>query len=278
MQNNPLANYYRKPPTYVSLPSKGKFYKTPPKLSIDGELAVYPLNAKHEMLMKNPDSLLNGDALFKVLAHVAPDIPDASEIPMCDLEAIFVAMRITSYGKQMDMDGTCPHCGTATKVGIELPPLLTRIKHLEDSYSIEMESGLVIHLEPRRLTSSIAESLMGLEQERMILAIADDNKTVEERAAIYANSMAYLTQKAVDTLAGYIAKVVTPDNNVITDQASISEWADNISIGDYKIISKAVRDIDLAGLDSTVKIKCNNEKCNKEFEQQLAFDPSRFFA
>lgn len=278
MQSNPLANYYRKPPTYVSLPSRGKYYKQPPKLSVDGELAVYPLTARHEMLLKNPDSLLNGDALFKVLSHVAPDIPDASEMPMSDVEAVFVAMRIASYGKETELDCTCPKCSTVTRVGVDLPPMLARVNHLEEQYTCTLDSGLSITLTPKTLKTSISESLVGLEQERMILAIADDNKTVEERAKIYADSMAYLTDKAVSNLASYVLKVTTPDGTVISEQKYIMEWADQISIDEYKEIQKQINEIDKGGLDSTITVKCNNEECKEEYKQQMQFDPARFFA
>ena len=110
MQENPLIMYNRRPPTYVSLPSGGKHYAIPPKLTVDGELAVYPLTAKQELLLKSPDSLLNGESMFQVLKHVAPDIQDPYQVPLCDLEAILIAMRLVSYGPSLDVDLSCPRC------------------------------------------------------------------------------------------------------------------------------------------------------------------------
>ena len=74
--NNPLGQYFRKPGLNVGLPSKGKFYKNPPKLTVDGEIAVFPMTAKDELLVKNADSLLNGDAIVQLIRSCVPDIAD----------------------------------------------------------------------------------------------------------------------------------------------------------------------------------------------------------
>lgn len=52
--SNPLKKYYRQPKQFVKLPSGYKFY---PEGSIQvpesGEVAVYPMTAKDEMLLNN---------------------------------------------------------------------------------------------------------------------------------------------------------------------------------------------------------------------------------
>ena len=59
---NPLLKAYRSSSLYISLPSGGKFYKEKPKLSADGELAVYAMTARDELITKTPDALFNGEA------------------------------------------------------------------------------------------------------------------------------------------------------------------------------------------------------------------------
>ena len=52
-QANPLKKYYRQPKQYIKLPSGYKFY---PEGAIQvpesGEIAVYPMTAKDELLFK----------------------------------------------------------------------------------------------------------------------------------------------------------------------------------------------------------------------------------
>jgi hypothetical protein len=73
---NPLSDYFRQPGTYITLPSNGRYYKQPPKLTESGELAIYPMTAKDELRLKNPDALFNGEAMRGVIKSSCPDIAD----------------------------------------------------------------------------------------------------------------------------------------------------------------------------------------------------------
>jgi len=278
MQENPLIMYNRRPPTYVSLPSGGKHYAQPPKLTVDGELAVYPLTAKQELLLKSPDSLLNGESIFQVLRHVTPDIPNPHEVPLCDLEAILIAMRLISYGSNMDVEVPCPKCKKNNTRTVDLQTYVANVKPLQDKYTVKMPNDLVVYLRPRSIKQNIAESLVNLEQERMVLSVADESKSIEERTDIYNKSMAYLTEKSVQNLAGYIYKVDTPDGQTFSDAEMIYQWVDQISIDEFKLIDAEVKRIDQAGIDTKIKIECENEECKHIFDDRLQFDPSRFFA
>lgn len=278
MQENPLIMYNRRPPTYVSLPSGGKHYSVPPKLTVDGELAVYPLTAKQELLLKSPDSLLNGESMFQVLKHVAPDIQDPYQVPLCDLEAILIAMRLVSYGPTLDVDLSCPRCKQNNVRTVNLQQFIAKVQPLADKYTVKLPNDLVVYLRPRNIKQNIQESLVTLEQERMVLSVSDETKSVEERAELYNKSMAYLTEKSVQNLAGYIYKVETPDGKSFDDHATIYEWVDQISIDEFKLIDAQVKKIDQAGIDTKIKVVCENEECKHEFEDRLQFDPSRFFA
>ena len=277
-ETNPLLMYNRRPPTYISLPSGGKHYTQPPKLSVDGELAVYPLTAKQELLLKSPDSLLNGESIFKVLQHCAPDIPNPHEVPMCDLEAIMIAMRLISYGKDLQVTVPCPKCKKTNERTIDLQQLTARVKPLDPQYTVELPTGLKVFLRPRSIKQNIAENLVTLEQERLVLQVADDKLSVEERTKIYNDSMSYLTEKAVQNLAGYIYKVEAPEGKTFNDTAMLYEWVDKISIDEFKIIDAQVKAIDSAGIDTTLHITCENPECKHEFDERIQFDPSRFFA
>ena len=66
-KSNPLAGYYRAPKMYTEIPTGGKYYDDKIIEWPDtNELPVYPMTAKDEMIMKNPDALLNyGDGELK---------------------------------------------------------------------------------------------------------------------------------------------------------------------------------------------------------------------
>lgn len=65
---NPLSQFFRQPKIYMTLPSKGKFYP-PDALDMpeNGELPVFAMTAKDELLMRTPDALMNGASTVEVI-------------------------------------------------------------------------------------------------------------------------------------------------------------------------------------------------------------------
>ena len=66
---NPLAGHFRTPKLYTSLPSGGDYYNLDIIDTSLDEHAVYSMTAKDELIMKNPDALLNGDAVIQVMHY-----------------------------------------------------------------------------------------------------------------------------------------------------------------------------------------------------------------
>ena len=61
---NPLSAYFRAPKLYTTIPSGGKFYdENIMTVPDNGELAIFPMTTKDELMLKNPDALLNGEAV-----------------------------------------------------------------------------------------------------------------------------------------------------------------------------------------------------------------------
>ena len=69
---NPLADFYRNPKLYVALPSgTGHYPADIVEMPEVGELPVYPMTSKDDLLTKNPDALLNGDAVIKLVKSIS---------------------------------------------------------------------------------------------------------------------------------------------------------------------------------------------------------------
>ena len=116
---NPLKKYYRQVKQFVKLPSGYKFY---PQGAIDvpqsGEVGVYPMTAKDEMLLKTPDALLNGEATVTVIQSCIPAIKNAWAMPSIDCDAALMTIRMATYGNKMTVPITVP--GTKIQKDLEL--------------------------------------------------------------------------------------------------------------------------------------------------------------
>jgi hypothetical protein len=277
---NPLAQYYRKPGTYIDLPSGGRFYKLPPKLSDTNELAVYPMTAKDELALKNPDALLNGEALRQVIASVCPDIKDVSEIPAPDIDAILVAMRMTSYGDDMEINvnhGCEESGGNSQRVTVGLGSVLSTSRSIPESLgTVTLASGVIVQLRPYTLEAqsrllrvqfNTMRSLQGAE--------ANENSTIEQKADIANKGYDHLVVLSQDILAQSIISVTLPDGSEVTNFAHIHEWVKNLDRASNERLDEEIKAFSKFGITRTLEVTCDH--CKNKFTTDMLFDPTSFF-
>ena len=145
---NPLANWYRQPKIYVRLPSKGKFYAAGSlDVSSSEEYPVYAMTAKDELMFKTPDALLSGQSTVEVIKSCMPAIIDPWQMPSIDLDFCLIAIRIATYGDNMEVGSTCPYCDAKNDYEIDLNAWLQIFNRFTFKDSIEV-GPLLIHIRP----------------------------------------------------------------------------------------------------------------------------------
>ena len=180
-QNNPLKAYFRKPGIWIKLPSTGKYYtQTIDDLNEMGEIPIYPMTAKDELLLKNADGLLNGSALFQLIASCAPSLKDPSNMPALDLDAVLVAVRRCTYGEKMGITAKhdCEHA-KETEYNINLNSLIAGIKTVGDIPPIEFDNGIKVFIKPITVKNILDLNWVQFEQIRSI-QMADQQKASNE--------------------------------------------------------------------------------------------------
>ena len=112
MNSNPLAKFFRQPAIYARLPSGGKNWPNGTiNMPANSELPILPMTAIDEITYRTPDALFNGEAVTGVIQSCVPSIKNAWATPSIDLDTILVAIRIASYGHEMEIGTKCPKCG-----------------------------------------------------------------------------------------------------------------------------------------------------------------------
>lgn len=278
---NPLAGYYRRPGTYLGLPSKGKFYSVPPKVSDTNELAVYPMTAKDELALKNPDALLNGEALKQVIASVCPDIANVNEIPAPDIDAILVAMRMTSYGDDMSLNvnHNCIESeGRSQHVTVGLGGVLATLKEIPDEIGkVSLASGVHVVLKPYTLEAQSKLLRVQFSTMRQLQAAeANEKVTIEQKATIANEGYDQLVALSQEILAQSIISVTLPDGTEVTNAAHIYEWVKNLDRASNNRLDEELKRFGEFGITRTLKVKC--EHCSEDFNTDMLFDPTSFFA
>lgn len=271
---NPLQQFFRRPAIYMRLPSDGKFW---PADALDmphnHELPVYPMTAIDEITYRTPDALFNGQAVVDVVQSCMPNVKDAWQIPHIDMNAILVAIRIASYGTNMEVISVCPNCTHEGEFDMDLNNVLGQMS-MPDYDKTVRHGDLEVSFHPISYRIQNQSSATQFEQQRTAQMITQSDLSDEEKILQIANVMRKITDLTVTALAQNIAAIRTP-SAFVTEFEHILEFLKNCDrktftqIRDHAIALK--QDSDL----KPVKIRCR--ECDHEYEQGLVLDQSSFF-
>jgi hypothetical protein len=271
---NPLRQFFRQPAIYMRLPSEGEHW--PPDVLImpeNQELPVYPMTAIDEITYRTPDALFNGEAVTNVIKSCMPNIKDPWQMPTVDLNAILVAIRIASYGHDMELVTECPKCQAAGEYTLDLRTVLDQLKSSDYHQPIE-HGDLVINFRPLSYKAQNSNNQTQFEQQKNIQTIQDSDVADTEKIAKLNQALARITDLTIDALKWSIASIRTP-HEVVTDSEFIQEFLRNC---DRKLFIKIREHIVALRADSELKplhIKCGS--CDHEYDQTLSLDQTSFF-
>jgi hypothetical protein len=278
---NPLKKYFRQPKVYITLPSKGQFY---PSGAIDypenGELPVYAMTAKDELVMKTPDALLNGQATVDVVQSCVPNIKDAWQMPSIDLDAILVAIRVATYGEQLEITSRVPNIGDERTYSIDLRKILNRLVTVEYNDTIKLQN-MIVKIRPLTYREFSSTTIKTFEEQRIFRIVNDEKIPDEEKLVMFNKSFKKLTDITIDTLKYCIDRIIIDDNEVSNKQ-HINEFVDNADkdfftfITEHLSIEKKKFQIEPMRVGSTEEDIARGAPA--EFEVPITFDQSNFFA
>lgn len=273
--NNPLIAAYRKPAVYISLPSQGKYYKNKPKLSVDNELAIFPMTARDELVTKTPDALFNGEATVSMINSCCPDIQDPNEMPVNDLMAVLIGIRIASYGSDIDIDAQCPNCEHMNQLSVNSNAILATLKPNETPEVTELANGFRVKCKPYTLRDRTTLQVQQIKQRKLIESLSDARLSDEEREAKFGKTFVELADITVGLIANCIDSVMIPGNETIDDVAQILEWLKSITKKDYDSIKSTVEGLSNSGVNSNFNAKC--QSCGHDWQTAVDLDMANFF-
>lgn len=273
--SNPLAKSFRQPTVQLKLPSDGKYWKDGDvQIPVTGELPIYPMRVGDEITLKTPDALLNGSAVVDLIHNCVPSVKNAWNAPVTDIDALLIAIRIASYGVEMDVTIECPHCTSENDFAIDLRTVLQRIKTANFSSPVIFDD-LKITFKPQTYLESNADDMVKFEQDRLVKALLDAELPQEEKARIMKDGVRKITAMAVQNIATHIDSITTPDGVKVTDKNHIVEFLMNCSRTTYKGLQEKIKGLNDASILKPLHVTCTH--CQKEFDSALVFNYSRFF-
>lgn len=275
MDSNPLKQYFRQPAIYIRLPSEGRFYPTGSlNMPANGELPILPMTTMDEIRYRTPDALFNGSATVEVIQSCVPNILDAWAVPSVDIDTILIAIRIATYGHEMDIGTQCPACSTEADYSVDLRKVMEKITapNYKDAFKI---GDLEIYLHPMTYRDINANNMEQFQDQKMLQALENPDTSEQQRGQILNDMLVKITAITTRALAQNIAMVKTP-SAMVTDQSHISEWLGNCDRTMFTAIKDQILSTKALGEIKPLVIKCGN--CDNQYEQMFTLDMTTFFA
>jgi uncharacterized protein with PIN domain len=272
--NNPLRQYFRQPAIYIRLPSQGKFYpENTLSMPPTGELPVYPMTAIDEITYRTPDALFNGQATVNVIQSCVPDIKNAWVTPALDVDTLLVAIRIASYGHEMEFGTKCPKCNHESNQSIDLRVVLDSMKAADYSKSLKF-GDMEIFFRPMTYKNLNDNNQLQFESQKMLQGLSDSDVSDNEKMSALGTALKKITEITVTALSQSIAAVKTPQA-LVSEPEYIEELLSNC---DKKLFSQ-IRDhiLELKEKAEMQPLTITCPDCSNVYSQMMTLDMSSFF-
>lgn len=274
--NNPLMKHFRQPALYLPLPSKGQYWEEDSlDLPITGEIPIFPMTTKDEIILRTPDALLNGESVVNVIQSCCPNIKNAWKTPSIDVDVILIAIRIASYGKDMEIESNCVHCNHRNSHTIDLGYVIDRTNTPNFKELLHVD-GLKIKFKPQKYFEVNKTNLVNFQEQKILQTINNESLPEDVKVAEFKNHLNRLVELNTEIIATTIESITTENNDVVTDKKFIVEFLENCDSKIVKSIQNKLEDFAKEAALPKVKVSC--ESCEKDYDVSLTFDYSSFFA
>ena len=272
---NPLRKYFRQPAVHLRLPSGGNYY--PPgslNLPPNGEVPILPMTAVDEITSRTPDALFNGSAVMEIIGSCVPSIKDPWVIPSVDINALLVAVRLASYGHEMEISSKCPQCGHMHELTVDLRSVLDRL-HAPDYNETLVAGDLTFYFAPLTYRQLNQNSKINFEDQKLIQMLNDTGMAEEDKMTQLGEAFRKMTSLTIKSIADSIATIKTADS-LVTERAHIQDFLYNCPKSVFDLIRDRAIKLREASDIAPIAVVCEN--CQHQYEQSFTLDMSNFFA
>jgi len=277
-KKNPFLSYGRQIKTWIALPSGTSYYNNKIiDFTETGEVGIRAMTGEDEMILKNPDALLNGEALRSVLLSCVDGLKKPDELLNNDVDALMIAIRHVTYGDSNEYTPICPNCQVKNTFAINIGGFLDDIQHLEPEYTVDLSNGLVVFLKPYTFKDRILTLRMVFEQEKLKKSLDMDDS--DKSLKVMSSAMKTMSDLNLKMMTNAIMRVTDVPKGIDVAQtdstrADFLELLRGLEKSDFAIISEKLTEINKIGITSSVPATC--KECNHQWEADIDLNPVNF--
>ena len=240
----------------VPLPSRGVIYSEDKGIYDTETLDIKPMTAKEEDILTSRAYIKNGTVISKLIKSCLVDKSiDPDDLISGDRNALLVALRITGYGADYELDINCPACGKSNKSTFNLSEL--KIKRLQVEPDVLGENVFNVVLPVTKKNVKV-KFLTGHDEKEMM--ITNDRK---KKSGLNTDN------NVTDRLNRSILQIEN-----IKDKNKIKLFVQNMPARDSLALRRFL-DNHEPGVDMKATMECTH--CFEESEVELPIGPTFFW-
>jgi hypothetical protein len=190
------------------------------------------------------------------------------------MDTLLIAIRVASYGHDLEFNSTCPMCNEENERTIDLRGLLDAMKTPDFGQPLA-QGDLTIYFQPMTYKNLNENNQVQFEEQKILQMLPDDQVADATKVSALGEALRKITQITIKALAQSIKSIQTP-GGIVNEPEYISEFLENCDrnlfnrIRDFIINSKQASEI------QPVKLECPD--CKHQYEQAITLDMTSFFA
>ena len=242
---------YNFPTETIDLPSGGKHYPEGSPLR-NGKVDVKYMTAKEEDILTSTNLIQKGLVFDKLMESlIVSKGVKPEDLLTGDLNAVLVAARILAYGKDYDVQLTCPVCAKRFDYKIDLTTLETispEAEHNNGEYTIELPTGIVVTFK--------------------LLTRKDENQIQNEVEAL--KKINNSIERDTTTRLKYVITSVNGNR----DKQVIRDFSESIIVRDLRALREEIKRV-MPDVNFDLTVPCGN--CNEEIKVRMPFGANFFW-
>ena len=251
-----------------------------------GELPIYSMTARDELMIKTPDALMSGEATVEVIKSCCPLLDDPWSMPSIDLDAILIAIRVATYGEKMDMEIPIRYFEEGDlKVGSETIEI--DLRNILDGMQGKTWNGifelgeLKFHLKPLTYKETTDFFMTTFENQRLAQVMQDTKLDEAHKMKAFREGFKKLSQMTMDMLCKHVVSIETPEGTENNPEA-IKEFFATTDKATFTAIQNNLEKIKQYWATPVTKFKVPQDYvekgADKEIDVPMVFDNASFFA
>ena len=272
MANNPLEQFFRQPKIFIKLPSQGVYNEAGSFSGDFNNIPVYSMTAMDEIIAKTPDALFSGESMVRMIQSCCPSIKNAWDVSMLDLDLIYAAIRIATYGNLINVNHTCPNCQETNEYDLDLVKVIDHFTGCSYNNNLTL-SNISIRTKPVNYKRNSELQMKQYQLNKQLLQLEEQEESEERQAKV--NDMFKVIAEIQSEFFIDSVESIDTGKQVVTEKTFIIEFMKNCDREIFNAIKNHIEENQKTWLIPKYSVKCT--KCSNSNDITLNLDQSNFF-